>query len=64
MAALGVRNVATPAVVPLPSLDFETSVFQKEKVNLAGHDEVLYRSAQNLSLIKQLIVILVNILFC
>ena len=48
MAALGVRNVATPAVVPLPSLDFETSVFQKEKVNLAGHDEYIVKGGRDL----------------
>lgn len=25
---------------PFPTLDFETSVFKKEKVTLSGHDEV------------------------
>jgi ketol-acid reductoisomerase len=27
----------------MPSLDFDTSVFKKEKVSLAGHEEVLVR---------------------
>ena len=32
---------APPAVgTAMPSLDFETSVFKKEKVSLAGHEEV------------------------
>ena len=35
-------KVASPSVVgtAMPSLDFETSVFKKEKVSLAGHEEV------------------------
>ena len=35
-------RVASPSVVgtAMPSLDFETSVFKKEKVSLAGHEEV------------------------
>ena len=39
-SALGARMVSVPAIKPLISLDFDTSVFKKEKVNLAGHDEV------------------------
>ncbi|KAG5047366.1 hypothetical protein JHK86_016772 [Glycine max] len=40
MATLGARMVAAaPAVTPPASLDFETSVFKKEKINLSGHDE-------------------------
>lgn len=39
-SALGARMVSVPAIKSLPSLDFDTSVFKKEKVNLAGHDEV------------------------
>ena len=39
-SALGARMVSAPAIKPLISLDFDTSVFKKEKVNLAGHDEV------------------------
>jgi hypothetical protein len=32
---------APPAVgTAMPSLDFDTSVFNKEKVSLAGHEEV------------------------
>jgi hypothetical protein len=38
---LGAKMVSSvPSVKPLISLDFETSVFKKEKVSLAGHDEV------------------------
>ncbi|XP_027910679.1 ketol-acid reductoisomerase, chloroplastic-like [Vigna unguiculata] len=48
MAALGARNVAAPAVAPPPSLDFETSVFQKEKINLAGHDEYIVKGGRDL----------------
>ncbi|RVW18865.1 Ketol-acid reductoisomerase, chloroplastic [Vitis vinifera] len=32
--------VSLPSVLPTTSLDFETSVFKKEKIALAGHDEV------------------------
>lgn len=39
--ALGARMVSAPASIKtLPVLDFETSVFKKEKVTLAGHNEV------------------------
>ncbi|XP_047172901.1 ketol-acid reductoisomerase, chloroplastic-like [Vigna umbellata] len=48
MAALGARNVAAPAVAPPPSLDFETSVFRKEKINLAGHDEYIVKGGRDL----------------
>lgn len=40
VSALGAKMVSVPAIKPLTSLDFETKVFKKEKVNLAGHDEV------------------------
>lgn len=41
VGALNVRMVAAPAAIKAPmSLDFETSVFKKEKVTLSGHDEV------------------------
>jgi ketol-acid reductoisomerase len=35
-------KVSSPSVLStaMPSLDFETSVFKKEKVSLAGHEEV------------------------
>jgi ketol-acid reductoisomerase len=38
-------KVAAPSSVigaTMPSLDFETSVFKKEKVSLAGHEEVRF----------------------
>ncbi|RVW12965.1 Ketol-acid reductoisomerase, chloroplastic [Vitis vinifera] len=38
--SLSVRMVSLPSVLPTTSLDFETSVFKKEKIALAGHDEV------------------------
>ncbi|RRT69046.1 hypothetical protein B296_00017096 [Ensete ventricosum] len=40
-AVHGARMVSVPSVEkPPPSLDFETSVFNKEKITLAGHVEV------------------------
>ncbi|CAJ1978834.1 unnamed protein product [Sphenostylis stenocarpa] len=48
MATLGTRMVAAPAVAPPPSLDFETSVFRKEKINLAGHDEFIVKGGRDL----------------
>ncbi|PWZ10042.1 Ketol-acid reductoisomerase, chloroplastic [Zea mays] len=40
---------APPAVgTAMPSLDFDTSVFNKEKVSLAGHDEYIVRGGRNL----------------
>ncbi|ONK69869.1 uncharacterized protein A4U43_C05F27630 [Asparagus officinalis] len=33
---------------PFPTLDFETSVFKKEKVTLAGHDEYIVRGGRDL----------------
>ena len=39
-SALGAKMVSVPAIKPLTSLDFDTKFFKKEKVNLAGHDEV------------------------
>ncbi|XP_008785919.2 ketol-acid reductoisomerase, chloroplastic-like [Phoenix dactylifera] len=48
-AALTARMVSTPAVSkPIPSLDFETSVFKKEKITLAGHDEYIVRGGRDL----------------
>lgn len=38
--ALGTRMVSAPPVTLPASLDFETSIFKKERINLAGHDEV------------------------
>ncbi|KAJ0715336.1 putative ketol-acid reductoisomerase (NADP(+)) [Helianthus annuus] len=43
ISAMGARMVASPTITKSPvSLDFETSVFKKEKVNLAGHEERLF----------------------
>ncbi|XP_062179772.1 ketol-acid reductoisomerase, chloroplastic-like [Phragmites australis] len=38
------RKVSSPSVIgtAMPSLDFETSIFKKEKVSLAGHEEVCF----------------------
>ncbi|OIT27990.1 PREDICTED: ketol-acid reductoisomerase, chloroplastic-like [Nicotiana attenuata] len=48
-AALNARMVAAPATIKAPfSLDFETSVFKKEKVTLAGHDEYIVRGGRDL----------------
>ncbi|KAG5597222.1 hypothetical protein H5410_038454 [Solanum commersonii] len=47
--ALAVRMVAAPATVKAPaSFDFETSVFKKEKVTLAGNDEYIVRGGRDL----------------
>jgi len=43
-SALGARMVAAPAVKAPTQLDFDSKVFKKEKINLAGHDEVLSRT--------------------
>ena len=42
-SALGARMVSAPAVKAPALLDFDTKVFKKEKINLAGHDEVFKR---------------------
>ncbi|XP_047333921.1 ketol-acid reductoisomerase, chloroplastic-like [Impatiens glandulifera] len=47
-SALGARMVSSPAIKTLPSLDFETSVFKKEKVTLAGNDEFIVRGGRDL----------------
>ncbi|PKU67377.1 ketol-acid reductoisomerase, chloroplastic [Dendrobium catenatum] len=48
-AVLGARMVAAPTISnPAPSLDFDTSVFKKEKVNLAGHEEFIVRGGRDL----------------
>ncbi|XP_009614112.1 ketol-acid reductoisomerase, chloroplastic-like [Nicotiana tomentosiformis] len=48
-ASLSARMVAAPATIKAPfSLDFETSVFKKEKVTLAGHDEYIVRGGRDL----------------
>ncbi|XP_010277770.1 PREDICTED: ketol-acid reductoisomerase, chloroplastic [Nelumbo nucifera] len=47
-SALGARMVSVPAIKPMISLDFETSVFNKEKITLAGHDEYIVRGGRDL----------------
>ncbi|KAJ6806974.1 ketol-acid reductoisomerase, chloroplastic [Iris pallida] len=48
--AAGARMVSSaPSIeTPFPSLDFDTSVFKKEKVTLAGHDEYIVRGGRDL----------------
>ncbi|KAM0067196.1 putative ketol-acid reductoisomerase (NADP(+)) [Helianthus debilis subsp. tardiflorus] len=46
---MGARMVASPTITKSPvSLDFETSVFKKEKVNLAGHEEYIVKGGRDL----------------
>jgi ketol-acid reductoisomerase len=47
-SALGARMVSMPTIKPPASLDFDTSIFKKEKVNLAGHDEYIVKGGRNL----------------
>ncbi|KAL1555653.1 ketol-acid reductoisomerase (NADP(+)) [Salvia divinorum] len=47
-SAAAARMVSAPAIKPQESLDFQTSVFNKEKVNLAGHEEYIVRGGRNL----------------
>ncbi|KAM2958193.1 hypothetical protein FF2_025086 [Malus domestica] len=47
-SALGARMVSMPSIKPPPSLDFDTSVFTKEKINLAGHGEYIVRGGRDL----------------
>ncbi|KAJ7948427.1 ketol-acid reductoisomerase [Quillaja saponaria] len=47
-SAPGARMASIPAIKLPASLDFETSVFKKEKVNLAGHDEYIVRGGRDL----------------
>ncbi|KAH6833508.1 ketol-acid reductoisomerase [Perilla frutescens var. hirtella] len=47
-SAMAARMVSVPAIKPQEALDFQTSVFTKEKVNLAGHDEYIVRGGRNL----------------
>ncbi|PKA52030.1 Ketol-acid reductoisomerase, chloroplastic [Apostasia shenzhenica] len=48
-SVLGARMVATPSLnVSGPYLDFETSVFKKEKINLAGQEEYIVRGGRDL----------------
>lgn len=46
---MSAKMVSVPAVEKAAStLDFESSVFKKEKVNLAGHEEYIVRGGRNL----------------
>jgi ketol-acid reductoisomerase len=49
---LSARDVAAAVVAAplaaMPSLDFDTSVFKKEKVSLAGHEECIVRAGRDL----------------
>ncbi|KAG6416863.1 hypothetical protein SASPL_124304 [Salvia splendens] len=47
-SASAARMVSVPAIKPQESLDFQTSVFKKEKVNLAGHEEYIVRGGRDL----------------
>lgn len=48
-SAISAKMVSVPAVEKAAStLDFESSVFKKEKVNLAGHEEYIVRGGRNL----------------
>ncbi|GMP42139.1 hypothetical protein CsSME_00011973 [Camellia sinensis var. sinensis] len=44
-SALGARMVSMPEMT---SLDFDSSVFKKEKITLAGHDEYIVRGGRDL----------------
>ncbi|XP_073312586.1 ketol-acid reductoisomerase, chloroplastic-like [Primulina huaijiensis] len=47
-SAITARMVSVPAIKSPASLDFDSSVFTKEKINLAGHDEYIVRGGRNL----------------
>ncbi|KAL6529481.1 hypothetical protein OROGR_015104 [Orobanche gracilis] len=47
-SALPTRMVSVPAIKTPAYLDFDTSVFTKEKINLAGYDEYIVRGGRNL----------------
>ncbi|EPS61660.1 hypothetical protein M569_13135 [Genlisea aurea] len=47
-SSVATRMISVPAIKPPASLDFDTSVFTKEKINLAGHDEYIVRGGRNL----------------
>ncbi|KAL2981194.1 hypothetical protein AAZX31_13G274100 [Glycine max] len=47
-SALGARMVSVPAVKAPALLDFDTKVFKKEKINLAGHDEYIVKGGRDL----------------
>ncbi|XP_010524055.1 PREDICTED: ketol-acid reductoisomerase, chloroplastic-like [Tarenaya hassleriana] len=47
-SSVAARMVSAPAIKTPISLDFETSVFKKEKISLAGHDEYIVRGGRDL----------------
>ncbi|GJR73397.1 ketol-acid reductoisomerase, chloroplastic-like protein [Tanacetum coccineum] len=48
-SALGAKMVSAPVISRPPTLlDFETSVFNKEKINLDGYDEYIVRGGRDL----------------
>ncbi|KAL9678358.1 hypothetical protein QQ045_016202 [Rhodiola kirilowii] len=47
-SALGAKMVSASGVKTPPALDFDTKVFNKEKISLAGHDEFIVRGGRNL----------------
>ncbi|XP_030929620.1 ketol-acid reductoisomerase, chloroplastic [Quercus lobata] len=47
-SSLGAKMVSVPAIKAPTLLDFDTKVFNKEKVNLAGHDEYIVRGGRDL----------------
>ncbi|XP_010525019.1 PREDICTED: ketol-acid reductoisomerase, chloroplastic [Tarenaya hassleriana] len=47
-SSVAARMVSAPSVTAPISLDFETSIFKKEKVSLAGHDECIVRGGRDL----------------
>ncbi|KAL2466648.1 Ketol-acid reductoisomerase [Abeliophyllum distichum] len=47
-SALSARMVSTPTMKPPASLDFDTSIFTKEKINLSRYDEYIVRGGRNL----------------
>ncbi|XVF40353.1 hypothetical protein PTKIN_Ptkin01aG0106600 [Pterospermum kingtungense] len=47
--ALAAKMISVPSsITPTTSIDFHTSVFNKEKISLAGHDEYIVRGGRHL----------------
>ncbi|MED6201443.1 hypothetical protein PIB30_095070 [Stylosanthes scabra] len=47
-SALAAKMVSAPAITLPASLDFNTSIFKKEKISLAGHDEYIVKGGRDL----------------
>ncbi|KAK6932670.1 Ketol-acid reductoisomerase, N-terminal [Dillenia turbinata] len=47
-SCLGTKMVSSPSVLSPKFLDFESTVFKKEKVTLAGHDEYIVKGGRDL----------------